>query len=106
MCTPTHAAGVEAQQALKAVESTMTVCEVATHRIFVALLHSRHLHRHPVLRQQWVEALDGLGGFVDLIPGRTWHDRGRREHGGACQYLMSLCVSLCCVHFEAPLPAS
>jgi hypothetical protein len=49
----------------------MTVCEIATHRIFVALLHSRHLRRHAALRQQWVEALDGLGGFVDLIPGRS-----------------------------------
>lgn len=65
-----HAAGTEAAQALRAAEAAMTVCEVATHRIFVALLHSRMLLRRPALRQQWLEALDGLGGFVDLIPGR------------------------------------
>ncbi|WIA12622.1 hypothetical protein OEZ85_006279 [Tetradesmus obliquus] len=59
-----------AEKALEAAESTMAACEIATHRIFVALLHSRHLRRHPALRQQWLEALDGLGGFVDLIPGR------------------------------------
>jgi hypothetical protein len=63
----------------------MTVCEVATHRIFVALLHSRHLRQHPALRQQWLEALDGLGGFVDLIPGRgqgaSRSEPGKR-HGG------------------------
>eukprot|EP00775_Hariotina_reticulata_P006353 gene6353-6586_t len=73
----------EAQQALKAAESTMTVCEVATHRVFVALLHSRHLRRTPALRQIWFEALDGLGGFVDLIPGRTWDHSSRREQGFA-----------------------
>jgi hypothetical protein len=64
-----HAASA-AEKALEATESTMTVGEIATHRIFVALLHSRHLRQHPALRQQWLEALDGLGGFVDLIPGR------------------------------------
>lgn len=67
-CLPVAAA--VAEQALKAAESTMTVSEIATHRIFVALLHSRCLRQQPALQQQWLEALDGLGGFVDLIPGR------------------------------------
>lgn len=46
----------------------MTVCEVATHRIFVALRHSAALASSPALLRQWHDALDGLGGFVDLIP--------------------------------------
>lgn len=48
----------------------MTVCEVVTHRIFVGLQHSRQLKRRPALWQHWLEVLDGLGGFVDLVPGR------------------------------------
>jgi hypothetical protein len=48
----------------------MTVCEIVTHRIFVGLQHSRHLLRRPTLWQHWLEVLDGLGGFVDLVPGR------------------------------------
>ncbi|KAF6253188.1 hypothetical protein COO60DRAFT_1463300 [Scenedesmus sp. NREL 46B-D3] len=75
-----------ADKALEAAESTMTVSEVATHRIFVALLHSRHLRQHPALRQQWLEALDGLGGFVDLIPGRG-QGASRSEPG-----LADICV--------------
>lgn len=55
---------------LHTIESTMTACEISTHRIFVALVHSQHLQHRPALQQQWLEALDGLGGFVDLIPGR------------------------------------
>lgn len=48
----------------------MTLCEIVTHRIFVGLQHSRHLLRRPTLWQHWLEVLDGLGGFVDLVPGR------------------------------------
>lgn len=48
----------------------MTVCEIVTHRIFVGLQHSRHLLGKPALWQHWLEVLDGLGGFVDLVPGR------------------------------------
>lgn len=48
----------------------MTVCEIVTHRIFVGLQHSHHLLRRPTLWQHWLEVLDGLGGFVDLVPGR------------------------------------
>lgn len=48
----------------------MTVCEIVTHRIFVGLHHSRQLLRRPALWQHWLEVLDGLGGFVDLVPGR------------------------------------
>jgi hypothetical protein len=76
-------AAAAAEKALEAAESTMTVCEIATHRIFVALLHSRHLRQQPALRQQWLEALDGLGGFVDLIPGRgkdASHSEPGRHH--------------------------
>lgn len=57
-------------QALREAEATMTVCEVATHRIFVGLQHSRQLLRRPALWQHWLDVLDGLGGFVDLVPGR------------------------------------
>lgn len=60
----------------------MTVCEVATHRIFVALVHSQHLQRHPALQEQWIEALDGLGGFIDLIPGRG-QGANNSEPGGS-----------------------
>lgn len=59
-----------ALQALHTAEATMTVCEIVTHRIFVGLQHSRHLLRRPALWQHWLEVLDGLGGFVDLVPGR------------------------------------
>jgi hypothetical protein len=72
----------------------MTVCEVATHRIFVALLHSRTLLRRPALRQQWLEALDGLGGFVDLVPGRS-PSAPRSGPGAFC--CCCCCCCCCCV---------
>jgi len=65
-----YTTGAEAVEALKAAEATMTVCETVTHRIFVGLHHSRQLLRRPALWQHWLEVLDGLGGFVDLVPGR------------------------------------
>lgn len=46
----------------------MTLCEVATYRTFVAILHSKFLADHPNLRMQWLEVMDTLGSFVDMIP--------------------------------------
>lgn len=70
LCLWLCAADVAALEALQSAEATMTVCEIVTHRIFVGLLHSRHLRRRPALWQHWLDVLDGLGGFVDLVPGR------------------------------------
>lgn len=90
---PADAAALEA---LHAAEATMTVCEIVTHRIFVGLQHSRHLLRQPALWQHWLEVLDGLGGFVDLVPGRG---PGQQTGGPGARASAALTVPtrmLCC----------
>jgi hypothetical protein len=52
----------------------MTVSEVARHRAYVALVHSRYLHQHPAIRQQWMDVVDTLAAFVDLIPSHGARD--------------------------------
>lgn len=82
-CCVMPCADAAALQALHTAEATMTVCEIVTHRIFVGLQHSRHLLRRPALWQHWLEVLDGLGGFVDLVPGRRPGQQASKpgEHG-------------------------
>lgn len=85
-------AAAAAQKALKDAEALMTAYEVATHRIFVALLHSEYLHKRPTLQQQWMEALDGLGGFVDLVPS-NYQGATSQELGEHCTLCPSLAAS-------------
>lgn len=58
----------EAAQRLQALEAKMTVGEVAAYRTFVALQCSRYLHTNKDMRGQWVEVVDALGAFLDMIP--------------------------------------
>lgn len=63
-----HAAVATALDYLSKLEAGMTVSEIAVYRTFVAVLHSRHLATNPELRHQWLEVLDTVGSFVDMIP--------------------------------------
>lgn len=57
-----------ARARLRELEATMTPSQISTYRVFVAARHSAHLAAHPALRAQWLEAVDALGSFLDLVP--------------------------------------
>jgi hypothetical protein len=53
---------------LRALEESMTPSQVSIYRVFVAARHSAYLAVHPGPRAQWLEAMDALGSFLDLVP--------------------------------------
>lgn len=88
----------------------MTVCEIVTHRIFVGLQHSRHLLRQPALWQHWLEVLDGLGGFVDLVPGRGPGQQtsgpGKRADSRGSTVAVQCLLKVACLLLPVPSPQS
>jgi hypothetical protein len=61
----------------------MTPSQVSLYRVFVAARHSAHLAASPGLRAQWLEAMDALGSFLDLVPTQG-AERGGGGLAGAC----------------------
>lgn len=57
-----------AAERLRALERAMTPSQVSLYRVFAAARHSAHLAGSPALRAQWLEAIDALGSFLDLVP--------------------------------------
>ena len=57
-----------ARARLRDLEAAMTPSQASVYRVFAAARHSAHLAAHPGLRAQWLEALDALGSFLDLVP--------------------------------------
>jgi hypothetical protein len=54
----------------------MTPSQASLYRVFVAARHSAHLAARPALREQWLEAVDALGSFLDLVPTSQGGGRG------------------------------